>query len=143
LREEAMGSMTVVHDRGKIFRAQVRGHTILADQPVENKGEDTAPTPSELLVASLATCMGIYVAGFLGRHGIDTSGLSLEVTWEKATKPDRIKAFRVEIRLPAGIPEKLRAPLLRVASSCFVHNTITHQPEVEVELLETPREATL
>jgi uncharacterized OsmC-like protein len=35
----------------------VRGHEIRSDQPVGDGGDDSAPTPTELLVASLAGCV--------------------------------------------------------------------------------------
>lgn len=136
-----MNSMKVTFDRGKIFRAHVRGHEIAVDQPLDNNGEDTAPTPTELLVAALGTCVGLYANSFLRRHEVDTSGLSLEVIWEKATNPDRISAFSIKLHVPAGVPEKLRLPLLRVAKSCYVHNTMANHPAVEVELAESPKVA--
>ena len=136
-----MDKVTVTFDRGKIFKAQVRGHTVAVDQPLDNHGEDTAPTPTELLVAALGTCIGLYANSFLKRHRIDTTGVALEVTWDKAANPDRIGAFHVRLRVPAGVPEKLRAPLLRVAKACYVHHTISNNPAVEVDLVETPRAA--
>lgn len=136
-----MNSINVTFDRGKVFKAQIRGHEVSVDQPLDNHGEDTAPTPTELLVASLGTCVGLYANSFLRRHEIDTTGVSLEVTWEKATDPDRIGAFNIALHVPAGVPEKLRAPLLRVAKSCYVHHTMTNHPDVEVELAETPKVA--
>ena len=136
-----MDTITVTFDHGKVFRAHIRGHVVSVDQPLDNHGEDTAPTPTELLVASLGTCVGLYANSFLRRHGIDTRGVSLEVGWEKATNPDRISAFRVKLHVPAGVPEKLRAPLLRVAKSCYVHQTISGRPAVEVELADTPEVA--
>lgn len=133
-----MSTMKVTFDHGKIFKAQVRGHEIAVDQPLDNNGEDTAPTPTELLVASLGTCVGLYANSFLKRHKIDTTGVSLDVSWEKATDPDRISAFKIKLHVPAGVPEKLRAPLLRVAKSCYVHHTIANDPSVEVDLVDTP-----
>ena len=136
-----MNTINVTFDHGKIFKAQIRGHEIAVDQPLDNGGEDTAPTPTELLVASLGTCVGLYANSFLRRHEIDTTGVSLEVTLEKATDPDRISAFNIALHVPAGVPEKLRAPLLRVAKSCYVHHTIANHPAVEVGLVETPKVA--
>ncbi len=136
-----MDKMTGKFDRGKVFKAHVRGHEIAVDQPVDNHGEDTAPTPTELLVASLGTCVGLYANSFLRRHEVDTTGVTLEVTWEKATDPDRISAFNIKLHVPAGVPEKLRAPLLRVAKSCYVHHTISGHPAVEVDLVDAPEVA--
>jgi putative redox protein len=136
-----MNTMKVTFDHGRVFKAHVRGHEIAVDQPLDNHGEDTAPTPTELLVAALGTCVGLYANSFLRRHEVDSSGFSLEVHWEKATDPDRIGAFNIRLHIPAGVPEKLRAPLLRVAKSCYVHHTMANHPAVEVELVDTPEVA--
>lgn len=136
-----MNSMVVTFERGKVFKAHIRGHEVAVDQPLDNHGEDTAPTPTELLVAALGTCVGLYANSFLKRHDVDTTGVSLDVSWEKATDPDRIGAFSIKLHVPAGVPEKLRAPLLRVAKSCYVHNTLHHAPSVEVDLVDAPEVA--
>ena len=40
------------------FDIQIRGHTITVDQPTEIGGDDVGPTPTELFVAGLASCVG-------------------------------------------------------------------------------------
>jgi uncharacterized OsmC-like protein len=136
-----MSTMKVTFERGKIFNAHVRGHEISVDQPVDNKGEDTAPTPTELLIASLGTCVGLYANSFLKRHDIDTTGVSLKVSWDKTTDPDRISAFNINLHVPAGVPDKLRAPLLRVARACYVHHTICNHPAIKIDLAVAPEVA--
>jgi putative redox protein len=47
------------------FAIDVRGHEIVVDQPVDAGGQDTAPTPTELFVASLAGCVAFYARRYL------------------------------------------------------------------------------
>ena len=49
--------MTVEHVDGERYAIGVRGHMIVVDQPLAVAGSDTAATPTELLVASLASCV--------------------------------------------------------------------------------------
>ena len=49
--------LTVRHLGGDRFRIESRGHTLTVDQPTEDGGTNTAPTPTELCVASLASCV--------------------------------------------------------------------------------------
>jgi hypothetical protein len=42
---------------GEAYEVSVRGHQVIVDQPTDAGGQDTAPTPTELFVASLATCV--------------------------------------------------------------------------------------
>ena len=57
----------------------VRGHRIMADRPSEAGGEDSAATPTELFVASLATCAAFYAGRYLTRHGYSRDGLGVSV----------------------------------------------------------------
>lgn len=41
-----------------VIGSDVRGHRIVIDQPANAGGTDTGPTPLELLLASLAGCIG-------------------------------------------------------------------------------------
>ena len=63
---------------GRRVDAQVRGHIVHTDQPVTNGGEDAAPSPFELFLASIGTCAGIFVQGFCAkeeqRRGKDDAG---------------------------------------------------------------------
>jgi hypothetical protein len=54
---------TTTRLEGDRFAIDARGHTITVDQPADVGGADTAPTPTELFVASLAGCVGFYAAG--------------------------------------------------------------------------------
>lgn len=47
---EKAPDVVVAHHGGDRFRASIRGHEVLVDQPVAAGGEDTAPTPTELFV---------------------------------------------------------------------------------------------
>jgi uncharacterized OsmC-like protein len=53
-----MSTLTTWHLDGDRFAISIRDHMITVDQPVADGGQDTAPTPTELFVASLASCVG-------------------------------------------------------------------------------------
>lgn len=118
------------------FDIVVRGHHVLVDQPVEAGGEDRAPTPTELFVASLAGCVAFYARRYLRRHGLPEDGLTVSAGYEMASGPARVSALRMRITVPDGVPEERRTALLGFASHCTVHNTLTNEPEVVVELAE-------
>ena len=76
--------VAVTHiDRDRL-RIEVRGHELFANQTVEDGGEDTAPTPTEMLVASLAACVAFYAEGFLRRNGSTTEGLEVDADYRWA-----------------------------------------------------------
>jgi uncharacterized OsmC-like protein len=127
--------LEVTHVTGDAYAVEVRGHRLLVDQPTEAGGEDTAPTPTELFAASLATCVAFYAGRYLTRHGLDHAGLRVRTEFTMATdRPARVSAVRVTVVPPPGLPEQRRAALLAVASHCTVHNTLHQPPEIGIEL---------
>jgi putative redox protein len=133
--EGVEGRIEVAYAGGESYAIATRGHAMLADQPTRSGGGDAAPTPTELLVAALASCVAFYSGGYLARHGLDREGLAVTAGFTMATdRPARVGAIRLRVRVPGPIPAERRAALLAVASHCTVHNTLRQEPEVAIEL---------
>ena len=131
-----MPTVTVTHDAGDRFDIAIRGHVVHVDQPESDGGTDTAPTPTELFVASLASCVAFYTRRYLKRHDLPQEGLAVTGQAESGANPSRVARMTITLTLPQGVPEDKRAALLAVASHCTVHNTLTHPPEVLVQIAE-------
>ena len=128
-------TLTQVERAGGLrFDATIRGHTVVMDQPVAAGGGDVAPSPLELLGASLGGCIALYVHQFCAARGIDDDELRVEVVAETARQPYRIGRFVVRLALPATLPAEYHAAIERVVKTCPVHNTLLHPPEIELEL---------
>jgi uncharacterized OsmC-like protein len=120
---------------GESYEVGVRGHRVLVDQPSGLGGGDTAPTPTELFVASLATCVAFYAGRYLTRHGYSREGLAVSAAFAMAAdRPARVRTIRLTVHVPAGLPEGRRAALRAVASHCTVHNSLTDPPAVTIDL---------
>ena len=134
-RPAATGTRTTItHEGGLAFSASVRGHKILTDQPLAAGGQDSAPSPLELLGAALGTCIALYVTQFCNARELSTTGLRVEVTGEKAKSPFRMGSFEVQLTLPVDFPVVLQDAVERVARTCAVHNTLVHPPEIKLEI---------
>jgi putative redox protein len=129
-------SMLVRHVDRDRFDIDIRGHVIAVDQPVDDGGDDTAPTPTELFVAGLASCVGFYARRYLARHGLPVRGLSVRGDYAIEPGPVRVADIRIELVLPDGVPAERRAGVLAVASHCTVHNTLKNPPPVTVVLAD-------
>ncbi len=120
---------------GEQYEVQVRGHRVRVDQPVDAGGTDAAPTPTELFVASLATCVAFYSGRYLTRHGYSRDGLGVAVDYQMAAdRPARVTAIQLRLRVPADLPAERRPALQAVAAHCTVHNSLTQPPAVTIEL---------
>jgi putative redox protein len=125
----------IASEGGLRFTAEIRGHRVPTDQPERAGGADTAAMPLELMAASLGTCIALYAHQFCAARGIPDPDLAVEVRYEMARAPARIGRFDVAVRLPDDFPEQYRAAVERAVRTCPVHNTLTHAPEINVELL--------
>lgn len=119
---------------GDQFAIAIRDHVVTVDQPEDAGGEDAGPTPTELFVAGLVSCVAFYARRYLRRHDLDATGLTVTATWELALKPARVGRVDIHIEAPDGLPDDRRDALLAVASHCTVHNSITQAPEITVDL---------
>ena len=128
------GEISVRHLGGDRLELSVPGHVLMSDQPVEGGGADTAPTPTELFVGSLAGCVAFYAHRYLVRHQLPTDGLGVTATYLMASRPARVSEIAVDIDLPENVPAERREGLLAVASHCTVHNTLDDPPVVRISL---------
>ena len=115
---------------GARFTAETRGHRVECDQPASNGGADTGMTPPEFLLVSLGTCAGYYAAEYLKIHELPTEGLEIRVAAEKALRPARLGAFRIEVIVP-GLDAAREAGILRAVNACLVKNTLAALPAIE------------
>ena len=120
---------------GEVYEVTVRGHRLVVDQPADVGGQDSAPTPTELFVASLASCVAFYAGRFLTRHGYSRDGLAVSAEYEMASdRPARVSSISLRVRVPAGLPPQRRAALRAVVSHCTVHNSLASPPSVTIDL---------
>jgi putative redox protein len=130
-----MHAMVVRSLGGDRYVVHVRGHELIVDQPADAGGTDVGPTPVELFVASLASCVAHYAGSFLARHDICRDGLQVDTSWKMAeNRPARVATVTIRITPPPVMPPELLPALLAVARACTVHNTLEQAPDVSIEL---------
>jgi putative redox protein len=102
---------------------QVRQHRLLADEPTDQGGDDSAPNPQEILAASLASCTAITMEMYAQRKGWDIGGVEVEAQYTPAERgcPTR---FELTLRFPADVPDEQVERLRVIAAKCPVHRTL-------------------
>jgi putative redox protein len=118
--------------------AEYKGFTIETDQPVSAGGDGSAPSPFELFIASLGTCAGIFMLGFMKQRGIDPSGSGVLLTTEPGSEKGRIGLVNLELQLPDGFPEKYEDAIVRAVDQCTVKRHIMEPPEFAVTTSRSP-----
>jgi ribosomal protein S12 methylthiotransferase accessory factor len=123
---------------GRRVDAQVGGHLVRTDQPLDNGGEDTAPSPYQLFLASLGTCAGIFVQGFCAKRGLPTEGIRIRQRPFQDPETGALSRVELDIEVPADFPEKYREALIRVVDQCSVKRAIQAQPAFETRTVVLP-----
>ena len=128
-----MARMIVRYVEGDRFAVGIRGHEVVVDQPVADGGSDAGPTPTELFVGGLVSCVAFYAGRFLERRGIERDGLSVACDWEMAVeRPNRVGRIEIRLGLPSGFSQNHHARLMAVVEHCTVHNSMVQTPEVYI-----------
>ena len=93
-----------------------RTHVFAADEPADVGGADTAPSPVELLMGSLAACTAITLRMYAQRKGWPLDGVQVRVDYTSTPTPSMVKHITMRGTLDAA----QQARMLEVAEACPV-----------------------
>jgi len=127
-----MATTRVVWREGMHFCTKVLSGEVMCDESSDIGA--AYPSSPELLMASLGSCIASVLVYYAERHGIDLEGMHVDLDWKIAENPHRIGAIDVRVGIPHKMPESQKAVLERVAHTCLIHNTLTHPPDLSLEL---------
>jgi putative redox protein len=102
---------------------KVRQHRLNSDEPRESGGDDVAPSPQELLAASLATCTAVTMEMYADRKGWNLRDVEVEVEYVPAERGCPTK-FSLTLRLPSDLTDEQVQRLKVIATKCPVHRTL-------------------
>ncbi len=144
--EAADDDVTVVAEAGTGAFAQdvtMRGHRLRADEPI-GTGDDTGPTPYELLLAALGTCTSMTLRMYANRSDIPLEHVSVSLRHDRDYSTDcrdasveRCKIERISrtLRLVGtGLTQAHRDRLVDIADRCPVHRTLLGDIRIETVL---------
>ena len=127
-----MYKSTIKHTKDFVFTASSEGGTFVIDA----KGKEGI-TPPDTLLASLGSCIGVYIRKYAegAKLALEDFSLSLEAELSKEA-PVSFRLIRVSVDLSAsGLDERRIKALAEFIKNCPVHNTLHGNPQVEIELL--------
>jgi putative redox protein len=124
--------MEISFPGGKRVDAKYKDFTIQTDQSVKYGGEESAPEPFSLFLASMGTCAGIYVLSFCQKRKIPTDKIKLLQRMEETADGKMVAKVIIEIKLPAGFPSKYRQAVVSAAQLCAVKKHMEQPPEFSI-----------
>ena len=69
---------------GLAFEADVNGHKVRMDAPVESGGENTGPSPKKLQLVALSGCTGMDIVSILAKMRVEIESCTIEVQGDVA-----------------------------------------------------------
>src|SRR5512136_2923257 len=90
----------ITFDGNKKVSAHFRDFTVHTDQPEKGGGENTAPSPFEIFLASIGTCAGFFVASFCQSRSIPTDNISIVQTMLRNDTTHMVEKITLDIILP-------------------------------------------
>lgn len=109
------------------------GAEILTDAPADNQGRGEAFSPTDLLAASLGSCLITIMGIYARRKEIDLRGSRVRVSKEMVNGLGRrIGTLRVVVDLPDGIDPAQRQALESAAHACPVERSL--HPDIKVDV---------
>ncbi len=112
---------------------QIGQHTWHADEPLEHGGTDTGPTPGEMMLGALGSCMAITCKLYAERKGWDLTGVDVSVDYERFRGRDYpahagddlyVHEVREALVFHGDLDDKQRARLRDIAGKCPVHRLL-------------------
>lgn len=140
-----MGKVIVRSDETLRASIHARQHTVYADEPAEDGGGDSAPTPTELMLGALGACMVITVQLYARRKNWPLEGVEIALEQERFNGKEYptyqgdaqfVHEIRDQIVFRGPLSEEQRARLLEIAGRCPVHRLIENPVFFMDELLE-------
>ena len=111
------------------------GATIRTAAPVDNQGDGSSFSPTDLLAAALGSCMLTTMAIVAAREGIPFAGGRFTLEKHMRADPRRVARLPVRITMPPGLDPEQRATLERAALTCPVYQSLSPEIEKEVEFI--------
>ena len=130
-----MPTITARYQGDMLFETRLGNHTLRVDVPPGMGGRDRGPTPSELFVASLGTCVDAYVVEACDRFKVDSSEMKVEVSFDEVGQPPRLANLKIKIHLPFGDCQNREEKLRSIARHCPIHETLTTLQGARIELV--------
>jgi putative redox protein len=142
--DEAVGTVVVAEDGTSRYahRVTVGRHAFTADEPVP-VGEDTGPSPYDLVLAGLGACTSMTLRMYAERKEWPLEHVSVSLTHERVhaddcetceTEEGHLDRITRGIRIEGDLDEEQRERLRAIADRCPVHRTLQGEVVVETEL---------
>ena len=105
-------------------RHELSGAELATAAPLDNQGDGSSFSPTDLVATALGTCILTVMAIAARDAGIPFEDAGFRVEKNMVPNPRRIASLPIVITMPPGLGPDQRERLERVGRHCPVHNSI-------------------
>jgi uncharacterized OsmC-like protein len=136
----------VVRGNAAGFSQAIRAglHELASDEPLDEGGADTGPSPYELLAAALGACTSMTLGMYARRKQWPLDDVQVQLRHSRIyaedcadcdTKEGMLDRIDRDIELTGNLTPEQRARLLEIADQCPVHRTLTRGMQIHTRLV--------
>lgn len=114
------------------IRHEPSGAGLTTAAPLDNRGDGSSFSPTDLAAAALGSCVVTVMAIAARDHDIPFDRARFRIDKHMASDPRRISALPLVVRMPRGLTPDQRAILERAGSHCPIHHSL--HPDVETPI---------
>ncbi|MDN5914489.1 MAG: OsmC family protein [Pseudonocardia sp.] len=123
-------TVTAVREEGLRCRVRAGAYSLVVDEPESVGGTDRGPQPTELFLASVASCFTLALAYSAGKRGIEPDAVEVDATG--VYDGPRFATVKITARV-TGVEDEDLTMIVRAAERvCYVTNTLRRPPEIEI-----------
>jgi uncharacterized OsmC-like protein/alpha-beta hydrolase superfamily lysophospholipase len=134
-------AVTVTETGQGKFQQTIRAgrHTLTADEPVAQGGNDSGPNPYDLLLAGLGACTSMTLRLYADHKGLPLDRVSVALKHSRIhaadcetceTKEGKVDRIDRVLTLTGNLDAEQRKRLLEIADKCPVHRTLTSEIDI-------------
>lgn len=125
-------------------------HTYYADEPIEDGGTDTGPSPTQMAMGALGSCIAMTMRLYADRKGWSLDGVEIDLDFERFRAKDYpsyegdqryIHEITKKITLHGALTPEQKERIIEIGGMCPVHRLIASPSFFVEEVLEQERSA--
>ena len=103
---------------------------IKTDQAKESGGDETAPEPYDIFIASIGACAGIYAKSFCDVRKLSTNDMHIFIDVLFIEGQKLMEQITITLHVNQGFPEKYIKPIIKSMNGCAVKNQL--HPDIKI-----------
>ncbi|OFZ51320.1 MAG: hypothetical protein A2381_08265 [Bdellovibrionales bacterium RIFOXYB1_FULL_37_110] len=110
-------------------------YVVKCDQPLDNDGDASAPSPFDYFLTSTALCAGYFVKAYCDSRNLSVEGIKLVQHNNEDPQKKYKQIFEIQIHFPSSFSQKDKDGIVRAIQGCSVKKTIQEIPEFKISVI--------